>query len=193
MVFYTIGHSNQAPEQFEELLRKHGITAVADVRSQPYSRYAVDFNREVLARRLPAAGIAYVFLGDAVGGRPSDRRFYDPEDHVLYGEMAESPDFLAGIVRLEEGARKHRVVIMCSEENPADCHRHRLIARVLVGRGHEVRHIRKKGDPQSAAALLEQQEAETSQMGMFAGGGPVLWRSTQSVSPSAARSSSSKR
>ncbi len=38
---FTIGHSNHSIEQFVALLQQHGITALADVRSAPYSRFQV--------------------------------------------------------------------------------------------------------------------------------------------------------
>ncbi len=62
-VVYTIGHSNGTTERLLALLNQHGITAVADVRSQPYSRFNPQFNRETLLGELKTAGIGYVFLG----------------------------------------------------------------------------------------------------------------------------------
>jgi len=43
---YTIGHSSHTIERLGALLQQHGVTAVADVRSQPYSRIHPQFNRE---------------------------------------------------------------------------------------------------------------------------------------------------
>ena len=45
---FTIGHSNHPLEQFVALLRMHGVTAVADVRSTPYSRRHPQFNKDRL-------------------------------------------------------------------------------------------------------------------------------------------------
>lgn len=191
MLFYTIGHSNHTPKRFEELLHQHGVSAIADVRSQPYSRYAVDFNREVLVRWLADVEIAYVFLGDVLGGRPVDRRFYDDEDHVLYEEMAKSAAFLGGIERLEAGAEDYQVAIMCGEENPAECHRNLLVSQVLLKRGHEVRHIRGSGTVEPAVDLRAAKETSPQQMNMFAEEEPAKWRSTRSVSRSGPPSSSS--
>ena len=36
-----------------------------------------------------------------------------------------------GLRRLVDGATRHRMAVMCSEENPTSCHRHRLITRAL--------------------------------------------------------------
>ena len=72
----TIGHSNHPVAAFVELLRAHGVDAVADVRTSPWSRYQPDFNKDALGAALKAAGIAYVFLGRELGGRPEDPACY---------------------------------------------------------------------------------------------------------------------
>jgi uncharacterized protein (DUF488 family) len=58
-ILYTIGHSNHEIAVFVGLLRQHGVTAVADVRSHPYSRYVPQYSREPLKGALVDAGIAY--------------------------------------------------------------------------------------------------------------------------------------
>ena len=50
-ILLTIGHSNHEMATFIDLLRQHGITLVADVRSSPYSRFNSQFNRETLRDR----------------------------------------------------------------------------------------------------------------------------------------------
>ena len=72
LTIYTIGHSDHSVAAFVDLLRQHGITTVVDVRSQPYSRWAHQFNRETLARDLKELGFTYAFMGNALGGRPSN-------------------------------------------------------------------------------------------------------------------------
>ncbi|MEH2382931.1 MAG: hypothetical protein V7K27_29270 [Nostoc sp.] len=37
MELFTIGHSNRSIQTFIELWQKHDVTALADVRSHPYS------------------------------------------------------------------------------------------------------------------------------------------------------------
>jgi uncharacterized protein (DUF488 family) len=51
MTIYTIGHSHTAIERFVDLLRLHPIQVLIDTRSQPYSRYAPQFNRKSLQTR----------------------------------------------------------------------------------------------------------------------------------------------
>ena len=60
---YTVGHSNHQLEDFFQLLRRFAIRLVVDVRSSPYARYAVQFNREILESHLRAEGFSYLFLG----------------------------------------------------------------------------------------------------------------------------------
>jgi uncharacterized protein (DUF488 family) len=61
---FTIGHSNHTTEKFLDLLRLHGITAVADVRSSPRTRVNPDFSQPFIDRVLSEAGIRYIFLGE---------------------------------------------------------------------------------------------------------------------------------
>jgi uncharacterized protein (DUF488 family) len=65
---FTIGHSAHSTEKLAELLRSHHISVVVDTRSAPYSRFAPQFDRELLQRSLVAAGIRYLFLGAELGG-----------------------------------------------------------------------------------------------------------------------------
>jgi len=193
--FYTIGHSSHSGERFRELLQQHRVEVVVDTRSAPYSRYTPQFDREALRELVVAAGIKYLFLGDVVGGRPRDESHYDEHGRARYGKVAETPDFLDGIARLEHGADEFRVALMCSEEDPAHCHRRLLIGRVLIERGAQVMHIRGDGEVQeetqvaasSGKALVEAQPA------LFAEMDEDKWRSTASVSPKNRQPSSSER
>ena len=98
-----------------------------------------------MQQALRAERIRYVHLGDALGGRPADRQFYDERERVRYDLLAQSAAFGAGIERLVQGADRYRVAVMCSEENPARCHRRLLVGRALLERGIPIRHIRGDG------------------------------------------------
>ena len=65
----TVGHSTHPIDRFIALLQRHGVTAIADVRSQPFSRYAPQFNKAELTASLRQSGIQYVFLGKELGAR----------------------------------------------------------------------------------------------------------------------------
>jgi uncharacterized protein (DUF488 family) len=154
---HTIGHSDHDTAAFIALLRQHDITLVADVRSQPYSRWTPQFNREILARDLEEAGVAYVHLGDALGGRPSDPALYDPgQERPDYRRVEQTDDYQAGIDRLLDLARAERVAVMCSEGDHRQCHRHLLVTQTLLARGARVLHIRPNGD--TVKAELEPQQ-----------------------------------
>jgi uncharacterized protein (DUF488 family) len=135
-------------EVFVELISRHNIEVIADVRSNPYSKYATHFNGHNLKVALPERGITYVFLGSEIGGKPKEAEFYDAEGYADYDKLSQSQKFQAGILRLERGLKLFRVAIMCGEEDPSGCHRHLLIGRVASQRGIAVKHIRKSGELQ---------------------------------------------
>ena len=145
---YTIGHSTQAIERFVELLKTHSITAICDVRSQPYSRMNPQFNRESLRDALKQAGIAYVFLGEELGARSKDPSCYR-HGRVDYELLARTELFHSGLERVREGARTHRIALMCAEKDPLDCHRTILVAPNLVEQGVTVSHILSDGSVES--------------------------------------------
>jgi uncharacterized protein (DUF488 family) len=176
---FTVGHSNHSEEKFLALVREHQIEVLVDVRSQPASRFNPQFNDSHLKRALQAVGIEYLFMGDQLGGRPNSQEFLDEAGHALYHRMAESPEFLAGIERLQRGAAERRVAIMCSEEDPAVCHRHLLVTRVISGRGVNVLHIRGDGRLQSEDEIAPQQKQGL----LFAELEAQSWKSLRSVSP----------
>lgn len=147
-VVYTIGHSVHPIEEFIGLLMRHQITAVADVRSSPYSRFNPQFNREALKSALEHAGIEYVFLGDELGARSKDRSCY-VNGQVDYDLLGSTLPFKRGLDRIVQGAEKHRIALMCAEKDPLACHRAILVSRHLVARGFVVQHILEDGSLQS--------------------------------------------
>jgi uncharacterized protein (DUF488 family) len=150
----TVGHSTHSEEQFIELLRRNSITAVADVRSAPFSRYNPQFNREALKTALKQAGIGYVFLGRELGARSDDPRHYEGE-RVVYRRLALSTPFQEGIDRILAGMRKERIALMCAEGDPITCHRTILVARELAQRGIKVEHILADGTVESHEQALD--------------------------------------
>lgn len=191
---FTIGHSNHAMERFLALLKQHAVTTLVDVRSSPSSQYATHFDSLVLQSAVEGAGIRYVFLGRELGGRPAGEEFYDEEGYVRYDQLARRPEFLAGIRRLESESGVHRLAIMCSEENPAECHRRLLIGRVLMERGIGVDHIRGDGRVQSEEELAADERRGDGQLSLFPEPeGDAEWKSTRSVSRKRAPRSSLER
>jgi len=166
---YTIGHSNHSIEVFLSMLASREVTAVADVRSQPYSRYAPQFNRENVKVALNSAGLVYVFLGRELGARSEDPACY-VDGKVSYDRLARSSLFQAGLARLVDVASTHRIAIVCAEKDPLTCHRAILICRQLVAQGIEVNHILEDGSLESHEAAISRLVAEEGL------GGPDLFR-----------------
>ena len=158
---YTVGHSNHDAETFLALLRSVGVDLVADVRSAPFSQQYPQFNQSVLRRLLDEGGIGYSFFGDELGGRPSDPGLYDEEGRVDYQQIRRTPAFSAGIDTLCRKLEESVVTLMCSEEDPLDCHRSLLISAALAERGIRPAHLRGDGRLESSDQLDERLLAET--------------------------------
>ena len=140
MVF-TVGHSNHPPEVFVNLLVRHGVDEVIDVRSAPYSRYAPQFNHEELKRLLEDIGIGYTFRGGELGGRPVDRACYDADGRVQYDRVAATDTFDDALRRVIRVAEENSAVLLCTEKEPLECHRTLLVSRALHERGVSIAHI----------------------------------------------------
>jgi uncharacterized protein (DUF488 family) len=158
MLLYTIGHGNRNTTEFIGLLKENNITQLVDVRSAPYSRYNPQFNKETIEFFLKENNILYIYKGKQLGGRPTDPSCYKnhqvPEGEADYLHEVDYPAimkkdwFIKGIDHLLELAENGATAILCSEEDPANCHRHHLIAKYLLAEfpgDIEVLHIRAAG------------------------------------------------
>ena len=167
LAVWTIGHSTHPVDTLVELLRGQRIEVLADVRSAPYSRHNPQFRKETLRGSVEQAGLRYVWLGAELGGRPPEPEFYDAKGHARYDLVMRTERFGAGLERLLTGAAAYRVAIMCSEEDPARCHRRLLVTRALVARGVEVRHVRGDGTVVTEAELGGGEAADPGQAALF--------------------------
>jgi uncharacterized protein (DUF488 family) len=148
----SIGHSNHAIERFIALLKGAGVTAIADVRSVPASRFNPQFNGRRLEAALASAGVGYAWLGTALGGRPDDPALI-VDGTPDYVAIAARPAFAEGLERLEAMAARTKTAMMCAERDPAHCHRALLVAPALVKRGHDVAHLHADGRIEGHSAL----------------------------------------
>ena len=147
LLVFSVGHSDLPLQSFIDLLRKHGIRAIVDVRSQPYSQWVPQYNREVLARSLASEHIHYEYLGTELGGRPPDGSLYAPgAQYPDYDRLRFSPRFIGGLQALLRVAAERRTAMMCAEADYRHCHRHRLITPALLARQVRVLHIRPDGE-----------------------------------------------
>ncbi len=192
---YTIGHSNHDLSAFVALLRRHGIEVLVDVRSQPYSGYTPHFSRESLEAAIVAAGFKYLFMGKELGGRPDGAGFYNADGRVNYSVVERSEPFKQGLARLEQGLRRYRVAMLCSEEDPHGCHRRRLVGRVLANeRGIALLHIRGDGRVEREESVRHDDERDDGQLPLFAELSEVEkeWTSIRPVLPRDRRPASSE-
>ena len=147
-LIYSIGHSTREADDFLAVLRDAGVGLLADVRRFPASRRHPQYNRPALERLLSDAGIAYAWLGEALGGRR--RQLAEPEQSRnrgwqvaafrAYADFMATPEFRSGVDALEQLARSFPTAFMCAERLWWMCHR-RLIADYLTVHGWSVIHL----------------------------------------------------
>ena len=124
---YTIGHSATQFPAFLAMLRGSEISLLVDVRSKPQSLRFPHFDQVELERTMPMENIHYVFLGEELGGRPEDPKAYGSDGIVDYLARRKSYGFRAGIERVIKDLAKNNLALMCSEEDPLNCHRFLMI------------------------------------------------------------------
>lgn len=156
---FTIGHSDHELPAFIDLASRHGISAIADVRSQPYSRLHPQFNREPLSEMLQRRGLSYVFLGRELGARRVEREAYRGRQ-AAYDLVARLPAFQQGLDRVRKGMATHRVALLCAEKDPLTCHRAILVCRQLRSEPFDVAHVLDDGSLETA----EQAESRLLQL-----------------------------
>jgi len=159
---YTVGHSQHDVATLIQLLAAAGVTEVIDVRSAPYSQRYPQFNQFELQGNLKREGINYVFLGDALGGRPPHDQVYDESGRVDYQRVRGESFFQRGLEALRQRAAAATVALLCAEEDPLDCHRGLLIAPALKEGQIDVAHIRGDGSVETMQQMEERLLAQTS-------------------------------
>lgn len=138
---YSIGYGNRTIETFISLLNRYMIQRVIDVRTNPFSRFNPNFRRQKLEDNLVKANIQYEFMGDRLGGKPSEAIMYH-EGKLQYENIIHSQQFINGINGLIMLCKEqNKIAIMCSELDPNKCHRKTIIGRYLETMKLDVIHI----------------------------------------------------
>ena len=162
---YTIGYGNRTVDELVAILQQYGIHYLIDVRSSPYSRFKPEFGKEALDQALRPHAIRYVFLGQELGGRPTDPDCF-VEGKVDYDRVRVKPFYQAGIERVHTAWQKQLpVVLMCSELRPQECHRAKLIGETLTSLGLPVQHIDENGQLKPHAEVIA--ELTSGQLSLF--------------------------
>jgi uncharacterized protein (DUF488 family) len=139
---YSIGHGNKTIENFIKELKSFDIEYLIDIRSKPFSKWNPQFNQDSLKTSVEKKGIKYVFLGDKLGGFPSDKSCYDTNGKVVYDFVKDKDFFREGLNRLVTANNKAiKVAVMCSESKPEECHRSKLVGKELLKMDISIHHI----------------------------------------------------
>jgi uncharacterized protein (DUF488 family) len=157
---FTIGHSNLSIGHFVNLLKECHIVCLVDVRSVPYSKHNGAYSKDNLSVELLKHGIEYLWMGDSLGGRRHDLQSSLGKRHD--DAYNDDPFYRSGISSLIHKAIARRTAMMCSEDNPRECHRHKIIAQTLLN-GHmtgipnlcdiRVIHLRGNGKKEDASRV----------------------------------------
>ncbi|MEM3546560.1 MAG: DUF488 domain-containing protein [Candidatus Bathyarchaeia archaeon] len=123
---WFMGYSGRKTRDFLDSLKNNHIELLVDIRRFPTSKVE-DFRRDVLAELLRRENIAYLWLGDLLGGYR----------HGGFEKYMETDDFKKGLDILIGEISRRRICIMCLERNQKYCHR-RFIAEALKKRGFKV-------------------------------------------------------
>lgn len=140
VAIFTIGHGDQTFGDLDRRMAQHRIQAIVDVRSIPYSKHAPEFTKSELEAIAAEAGLGYRWLGDHLGGRPTDPALLTNGEPDA-SKVTAGAHFRAGIEELLGVAQTSRVVVLCSEVDPRHCHRTTWIAPALQDAGAHVWHI----------------------------------------------------
>jgi uncharacterized protein (DUF488 family) len=142
MDIFTIGHSNYSIDSFIDRLSFYSINCIVDIRGTPYSKYNIQFNKEILKKTLTDKGYLYIYMGTEFAAQRNNKDLYTKQGYADFEKVAEDKDFLRGIERLKDGLKKgYRIALMGARQEPINCHRCILLGRFLIEAGFNVRHI----------------------------------------------------
>lgn len=151
---FTIGHSNLGIIEFIKLLLANQIEFLIDVRSAPYSKLYPHFNRNPLEVSLMKKSIKYLFLGDSLGGRSNNVNDFS-KGRIMYKKIAEKEEYMSSINTIIQNSSKYRIVLMCSEKEPLECHRTLLISRSIETLMVKILHIQRDGQIESQTEAIQ--------------------------------------
>lgn len=125
--FFTLGYSGRTIQEILDALKQNCVRTLLDIRRNPVSMYRPELSKRNLAKLLRENGIEYAHAPEL--GVPRDIRAKAVEsgcrdtiwqwyDNNVVAQRSDLSEFLQ---RFE-----HPVVMMCTEIDPCECHRHRL-------------------------------------------------------------------
>ena len=158
-VLYTIGHGNRSTEELIVVLKSAGVGRLIDVRRHPGSTRNPHLSKRALEVDLPAAGVAYEWWGEELGGRrkplpDSPHAEWRNEAFRGYADYMDTPAFGNALARLGDLTETGpATAVMCAETLWWRCHR-RLIADAFTRAGGSVVHLFDVGKTQPHPAEM---------------------------------------
>lgn len=139
---YSIGYSGFSIGDFIDTLHSNKIVLLVDVRSHPYSRYFLDYNKDKLEQTLAHEKIYYRNYAKEFGARQDNPKYYSGRGYLDFDLFSKSPAFLSGVAKLVKSmAQGYRFALMCAEKDPINCHRTILVARAFHDAGYKIIHL----------------------------------------------------
>ena len=157
--FMTIGYGNMGEKDLVNRIKKLRVNCIIDVRTRPYSKYNVSFNKEELRERLSDAGISYFWFGNKLGAKYDRIKYCDEKGRVDYDKVAQSETFIEGIKELEKMITRYNVCVLDSRQDPLKSHRFLLISRHL--KKYNIHHIMPDG------SLIKNEELEKQMLELY--------------------------
>ena len=146
MEVYAIGHSNYPFEKLVDMLRKYNINCVVDIRQTPYSKYNIQYNKEVFSENLKQHGFTYIYMGKEFGATRQERSSYTPKGYADFEKAVKEDIFIEGVKRLKKGCSMgYKIVLLGAMQEPIRCHRAIMVGRQLVKEGFDVKYIMHEG------------------------------------------------
>jgi len=155
---YTVGYGNRPWDEVVALLRRYEIAYVLDVRSRPFSKFRPEFRHDLLRDACAQAGLHYAYVGQALGGMPTDSVYLDAAGKPDHAKMAVRPAFRQAMQRLATAHELgHRCALMCGCLRPNQCHRGKLIGPELIRAGLPFRHIDAEGGLMTHEQMIDEE------------------------------------
>ncbi|MDR1077323.1 MAG: DUF488 domain-containing protein [Propionibacteriaceae bacterium] len=128
----SVGYEGRSQEELVAALSQAGVSVLVDVRLTPLSRKR-GLSKTALAQALHAVGIGYVHhreLGNPKDNRDGYRRA-DPGSLARYEAVLAGADATGALQHIAELLEEGTVALLCFESDPATCHRHQVLERLV--------------------------------------------------------------
>ena len=127
--FFTTGYSGRSINEFIDSLETAGVVTLVDIRFSPVSRYKPEFSKSNLKKQLETHGIKYIHRPD--WGVPREIRAFsigksNRDDIWNWYDTYILPNIIKKNLDSFFNTMEHPIVLMCSELDPTECHRHRI-------------------------------------------------------------------